>query len=251
MRRIVLFSTAAAWVLMGVQAFASDSVLVVNRGLPQYNLNNGSGKARSNVRWGVPDQGFVGDEITVGAAGEKWVIDSIRTWAVPGTAGHIPDNLADFYEDVRFYFGGSDSDLTPISSARLTQGSSETSNSHVRISDATQAGVPSYDDFGTNLRIWQVEFGNLNLTVDGGVKYRFGVWGMGRSIPGTEDKTYTWYNHASNATLSGSQQDGANGVMLLFDAAGHSSGVFNSEGNGWDKTGNINVQVFAHRAPAR
>ncbi len=64
-----------------------------------------------------------------------------------------------------------------------------------------------------------------------------------------EGQTYTWYNHASNASLSGARQDGAEGVMLLFDAAGRSEGVFNAEGNGWDKPANINVQVFAHPAP--
>jgi len=246
MRRTLQFSAVALWVLMGAQAFASDSVLVVNRGLPQSNLNNGSGPVRSNVRWGWHDHGFVGDGFTIGSPGERWVIDSIRTWAVPGDASHLPDHLADFFEDVRLYFGGSDTGLTPVSTAALTRGSDETGNRNVRISEATQAGALLYDDFGAGLRIWQVEFGNLNLTVEGGVKYRFGVWGMGRPVPGMEGKTYTWFNHASNAPLSGTRQDGAEGVMLLFDAAGRSEGVFNAEGNGWDKPANINVQVFAH-----
>jgi hypothetical protein len=232
---------------MGVPAFPSDSLLVVNRGLPQYNLNNAAGKARSNVRWGVPDSGFVGDGFTIGAPGERWVIDSIRTWAVPGIANHVPDHLADFFEDVRLYVGGSDADLTPISTARLKPGSDQTGNANVRISEAAQSGAAAYDDFGANLRVWQVEFGDLNLTVEGGVPYQFGVWGMGRAAPGTDDKTYTWYNHASNAPLSGTVQDGASGAMRLFDAAGHSAGVFNSEGHGWDKPANINVQIYAHR----
>jgi hypothetical protein len=43
------------------------------------------------------------------------------------------------------------------------------------------------------------------------------------------------------------RQDGADGVMLLFDAAGRSEGTHHAEGNGWDKPSDINVQVFAHR----
>jgi len=231
---------------MGVPAFPSDSVLVVNRGLPQSNLNNESGPVRSNVRWGWHDQGFLGDEFTIGSPGERWVIDSIRTWTVPGGANHIPDHLADFFEDVRLYFGGPDTGATPVSTSQLTPGSDETSNESIRISEATRAGTLFYDDFGARLPIWQVEFANLNLTVEGGVKYRFGVWGMGRPVPGTDGKTYMWYNHASNAPLSGTEQDGADGVMLLFDAGGRHAGVFQAQGNGWDKPADINVQVFAH-----
>ncbi|HXB69741.1 MAG TPA: hypothetical protein VNY05_15930 [Candidatus Acidoferrales bacterium] len=250
MRRTIQFSAVALSLFMGVQAFPSDGVLVVNRGLPQSNLNNASGPVRSNVRWGWHDQGFLGDEFTIGAPGERWVIDAIRTWSVPGGAGHVPDHLADFFEDVRLYFGGPDTGVTPVSTAQLTPGSDETGNGNVSISESTRAGALFYDDFGVRLPIWQVEFGSLNLPVDGGVKYRFGVWGMGRPVPGMEGKTYTWYNHASNAALSGTAQDGADGVMLLFDAGGRYSDVFKADGNGWDKPADINVQVLAHRVPA-
>ena len=55
----------------------------------------------------------------------------------------------------------------------------------------------------------------------GGSKTRFGVWGMGRSVPGEDGKaTYMWFNHGSNAALSGTRQDGADGMMLIFDGAG-------------------------------
>src|ERR1035438_4996108 len=77
------FSTVASWLLCVLPAVAADSVLVVGRGLPQKNLNHPSGSARSNVRWGGDNQGFIGDDFTVGVTGERWVIDSIRTWAVP------------------------------------------------------------------------------------------------------------------------------------------------------------------------
>jgi hypothetical protein len=131
--------------------------------------------------------------------------------------------------------------------AMLSPGSNETGNAKIRISDATSAGVTLYDEFGRFFPIYQVDFEGLNLPVEGGVKHRFGVWGMGRPVPGKAGKTYEWFNHASNAPLSAARQDGADDRMLLFDAGGRLDREFNSEGNGWDKSSDINVQIFAHR----
>src|SRR5688572_8447336 len=230
--------------LLAAPAIAQQSRVVVDRGLPQANLNNVSGPSRSNVRWGWDDAGFLGDSFAIGAPGERWVIDSVRTWVVPGNAAYAHQHLGNFYKDVRLYFGGPGEDLTPRITGQLSVDSDDTSDSRIRISEATREGTLLYDDFGASLRIWQVEFSNLEMAVEGGSHYRFGVWGLGRSVPGTEDRTYTWYNHASNARLSVSQQDGADGKMLLFNGAGRTKGEFNAEGNGWDKPADINVQIF-------
>ncbi len=238
-------TTLTFCMLMALPAFSADPALVVDRGLPQANLNNSSGAARSNVRWGWNDHGFLGDDFQIGAPGEKWVIDSIRTWAVPGVAGSTLPHLGDYYQDVRLHFG--QSDVTPVATAQLTEGSDDTSSANVQVTDASAGSTMLYDDFGTPLRVWQIDFNNLGLAVEGGHKYNFGVWGMGRPVADGEGKTFTWYNHASNAALSGKRQDGADGAMLLFDAAGRSEGVHKAEGNGWDKGADINVQVFAHR----
>src|SRR5579883_1179318 len=110
---------------MGLPAFSADSQVVVDRGLPQANLNNSSGAARSNVRWGWNEHGFVGDQFSIGLAGERWVVDSIRTWAVPGGKGDTLPHFGDYYQDVRLHLGLSD--VTPISTAQLTEGSDQTS----------------------------------------------------------------------------------------------------------------------------
>jgi hypothetical protein len=227
--------------------WAADSALVVDRGLPQGNLNNVSGAARSNVRWASGDSGFMGDHVTIGASGEKWVIDSIRTWAVPGLDDLDPDHLGDFYQDIRLYFGKAGGDISPVTSGALSTGSDESSNANIQISEATKAGTPLYDNFGHFLRVWQVDFTNLNLPVDGGSEYGFGVWGMGREIQGSDGKAYMWFNYASNAPLSEAREDQADGVMLLFDGSGKSAGEFTAQGHGWDKNSNINIQIFAHR----
>ena len=243
--------TAILGLALASGAWAADSMLAVDRGLPQANLNNVSGTARSNVRWASGDSAFMGDHFTIGAAGEKWVIDSIRTWAVPGLEENDPDHLGAFYEDLRLYFGRAGGDLTPALSAVLSPDSEQTSNPSALISEATKGGTPLYDNFGKFLRVWQIDFTNLNLPVEGGVRYGFGVWGMGREIPGTDGKGYMWFNHASNAALSAARQDDSDGVMLLFDASGRSAGEFSGQGNGWDKNSNINIQVFAHRVSGR
>jgi hypothetical protein len=184
------------------------------------------------------------------APGERWVIDSIRTWAVPGHAEVTAARLSDFYQDVRLYLGASSSDVTPVATAQLAEGTDEVSNPNIRISEATGNGALLYDDFGARLPIWQIDFTHLNVPVRGGSKTRFGVWGMGRPIPGRDGKTYMWFNHGSNAALSGTPQDGADGVMLIFDGAGRADGTLRAENKDWDKPSDINVQVFAHRVGA-
>jgi hypothetical protein len=149
---------------------------------------------------------------------------------------------------VRRYFGSSaQTALTPIASAALSEGGDLPDNANITISDTTQSGsIIPYDDFGTSLRIWQVEF-HLNRVVLGGTKCSFGVWGMGRAVPGKDDKIYPWFNLASNAPLSATREDDSDGKLLLFDGGGRFGGTFDSKGHNWDKSSDVNVQVLAHR----
>ena len=126
----------------------AQSELVVDRGLPKINLNNNSGSARSNVRWGDTEERFLGDDFTIGAPGERWVIDAIRTWTVPGTAAHHPERLGDAFQDVRLYIGSAKKDLTPVAAGAFTEGSDANDNPSIVASEATQDGVITYDDFG-------------------------------------------------------------------------------------------------------
>jgi len=72
----------------------------------------------------------------------------------------------------------------------------------------------------------------------------FGVMG----VLGDDDPNLVWVNHASNAALSGSPQDGADNQYLVFDSTTLADPfVFNSDPNfdgGFDKSSDINVQVF-------
>jgi hypothetical protein len=253
MNALSRFKTCSLCLALTWTAFAAPPALVVNRGLPQANLNNASGDYRSNVRWSLYDSGFLGDDFSVGTVGESWVIDTIRVWTVPGVAETDPEHLGDFYQDVRLYVGGADEGLTPIVTGLLKAGSDQASNSNILISDATAAGVVPYDDFGSNMRVWQIDFTQVNLPVQGGVKVRFGAWGLGRPMPskaGKTGKTYAWFNAASNAELAVAKQEGADGTMLLFTSGGRFKSAFDGKGAGWNKSSDINVQVFAHRIEA-
>lgn len=231
--------------------FAAAPALVVDRGLPQANLNNASGEYRSNIRWSSYESGFLGDDFWLGAAGEHWVIDTIRVWTVPGVNATDPERLSDFYQDVRLYFGGAEGGLSPLVTGLLTPGSDKTSNPNILLSDATAGGAVPYDDFGTNMRIWQIDFTQLNLNVEGGAKVRFGAWGLGRPVPNKAGKTYAWFNAASNSELAVTRQDGADGAMLLFTSGGKFKSAFDGKGAGWDKGSDIDVQVFGHRVDAK
>lgn len=241
------FKTCSLCFALTLPVFAGAPALVVDRGLPQVNLNDSSG-TRGNIRWSLYDSGFLGDDFTVGAAGESWVIDTIRVWTVPGYAERDPEHLGDFYHDVRLYVGGADESVSPIATGMLKRGSNEASNPNILISDATAAGVVPYEDFGKNMHVWQIDFTQLNLSVEGGARVRFGAFGLGRPRPDANGKTYAWFNAATNAELAYGKQDGADGAMLLFTPGGKFTSAFHGKGAGWDKNSDINVQVFGHRA---
>jgi hypothetical protein len=251
MHALSRWKTCSLYFALAWPVLAAGPALVVDRGLAQANLNNSTGY-RSNIRWSLYESGFLGDDFTVGAAGESWVIDTIRVWTVPGVNATDPEHLGDYYRDVRLYFGDAKDGVSPIATGLLKAGSSEPSNANIKISDATAARGHFYEDFGTNMRVWQIDFTQLNLAVEGGTKYRFGAFGLGRTLPeeAGKGKTYAWFNAATNAELAAGKQDGADGEMLLFTSGGKFKSAFDGKGAGWDKSSDINVQVFAHRVDA-
>jgi len=242
-----LIGTAA---LFAASAFAQeDGKLVVDRGLPRANWNNSAGMtARSNVRWTLYSQGFVGDDFVIGQPGETWVVNTLRVWAVPGAFGSDPANLGDVYQDLRLYVGGPGEDLTPVASGRLSRGSNAVEGADVVVTEAADA--PLYENFGQDFKIYQIEFRNLNLRVEGGQVYRFGAWGMGRNV-GEKGEIYPWFTHGSNAAQGDAPADGADGKLLLFEAAGRYAKEYDATGAAWNKSSDLNVQIWAKKSGSR
>jgi hypothetical protein len=81
--------------------------------------------------------------------------------------------------------------------------------------------------------------------VDGGKKYVFSADGILQS-----GVVYAWFNHASNAVLSGSPQDGADDLFLVWEQpdldwlypCDTKDGALCG---GWDKSSDLNVQIWA------
>jgi len=240
MKRLIPLGALVLSAMLPVTVFAAAS-LVVNRGLPTANLNNAAGASRSNVAWSFGNDYITGDDFTIGSAGQSWVITKIRTWSINGTPETA--EMGDRFSSVSLYGGTASAylPLTPISTGTLSTGSSANSNPNITHTRVTYAGGADYQgSSGAYIQIWQNDFSNLAWVVDGGTLYVVGVDGTLRP-----SASYYWFNHASNAALSGSTQDGSDDLFWYWAKDGTDSGQWDSNGGGWDKSSDINVQVWA------
>jgi hypothetical protein len=224
--RLLSISVLGA-MLLASPGIAAASVLVVDRGLPTDNLNNVSGANRSNVAWAdEPAADFFADTFTLPSGGAVYAFDTIRTW-VMSSAASVADLTAAF--PTVTLFTGTGTSLTPTPAT-------------VTITPVTYSNGANYQKTnGDFINIYEVDFTGLNLVAAGGTTVSFGVEGSGTGAD--------WFNSASNAALSGSPQDGADNLMQEYSWTGSGNpvfvGPFDSNGDGWDKSSDINVQVFA------
>lgn len=215
--------------MLGVPGLAKADELVVDRGLPTANLNNIAGANRSNVAWADdPTPNFYGDTFSLpNVVGAVYTIDTIRTWVVvPGAA--TAGDVSAIFPTVTLFTGTG----TTLSATATTP----------TITPTSYAGSTLYQHTGGAFsNIFQVDFTGLNIVAAAGSTISFGVEGTGTDA--------FWFNAASNASLSGSPQDSADNVMQEYSwdgvAAPVSVGPFDSNGNGWDKSSDLNVQVLA------
>lgn len=240
--------------------------LVVDRGLPIININDAAGADRSNIAWGGYPTGTAADTVfwLTGdtfrmpdlSAGQQWTIDTIRIWSPAIPDGNAPSGnpyqLGDIYDSITLYAGAYEdrpraNPLPELSTGNITGNTSD--NPHIQFTRVyyNNNGTTNFQGQTADYQIWQVDFTHLNWVVDPLTLIEFGIDAMGDDF---------WYNHASNAALSGSPQQGANGwfsqinagdLMEIYDC---DSGVpADAAFCGWDKSSDINVQVFATPAP--
>ena len=240
----MLRSLFAAVLLAALGGSAFAAPVVFDRGLPTTNLNDAAGANRSNVAWGFDEASpafYAGDDFTLGAG--MYRIDTVRTWAVIGPISDTSGSLiADRFSSISLY-GGNGASLNQLMSGNTV--GNATDNANISITKVQYAGGQDYESFGNLLNLYEVTFSNLNWIVDGSVKQYFSVAG----VDNPSDATFRpWFMSASNAALGGSQADGAdnqyaafvqNGITLDFDS------FIDSNGNGWDKSSDINVQIEA------
>ena len=237
MKRLFLVTAALALLCIGIAAQAD---LLFDRGLPSANLNNGAGSSRSNVTWQSEEANqFTGDDFVIGTAGQSYVIDSITVWGAQYNPLQLDVN------NIWLYVGKAGDSLALLSTGSVTGNT----NSNTKITHKFVTYADGQTDYyvgngGTAYSICETTFSGMNLLVDGGVKYDFGVKG----------DNWLWWSHASNAGLSGTTQSGADGLYKDFiTSTDLSNATFlrteDSNGNGWDKSSDINVQITGNAVP--
>jgi hypothetical protein len=225
----------AVFSLTGNMVFAD---LLVDRGLPSANLNDAAGSDRANVDWvQVPSSGnntptdyeMVGDTFQ-NTSSQTWNINQITLWTDGGTT-----------TAASLWGGVQGSTIGVVQSSGVI--------SDATYPGATGANLQGYQAMsGAYFSLQQINFA-VNLTLAPGQTYNFFLDGTdpdsGYGLPFVE---------ASNAALSGSPQDGADGKMLIAEVVNGeldptSIETWDSNGDGWDKSTDVNVQVFGSSVP--
>lgn len=248
--------TAATGLALMPAASTTAQTLVFDRGLPDTNLNNVSGANRSNVAWGYGQSGAndftTGDDFVLPATGDAanptWEVDTIRMWIIAGAAGDASFSLSQRFLDAELYVGTGGGAVSLAQSGNFIGGNA-LDNADIVITPVQYSSTPAEDyqtTSGAPAQLWQVDFTNLGLSVNPGELVQFFAFGNA-----VDPANRAWFNHASNAGLSGTTQDGADDLYSFIQINDLSNiGSVDSNGNGWDKSSDINVQVFAKAVPA-
>ena len=156
-----------------------------------------------------------------GTIGTTYTIDELQTWVVARDG--VPTS-ATLYTGI-----GSDVTLATTSTTPT-------------FTLVTYADGSTYQTLsGASRQLYEVDFTGLDIIAAAGTTISFGVDGVNQG-------GYLFFNHASNAALSGSPQDSADNTMAYYYHDGSNAdyyGPYDSNGNGWDKSSDINVRVFA------
>ena len=211
---LAFWAGAVALAFAGLAGATDASAdMLVDRGLPTINLNNSAGANRSNVDW-VNADALVGDTFTNTSSG-TWFINTIRLWTDGAN------------ESATLWGGVAGSSIGVVSPSGVIT---------PRITYANGQGYQGYS--GSFYGLNQVDFA-VYIVLAAGQTYDFFLDGT------SSDSGYGRpFVEASNAALSGSPQQGADGLMLTLDLTDGSVVPWTSLNNGWDRVSDVNVQVF-------
>lgn len=227
-----LLGLVLAGALLAGSTLAAAQVLVFDRGLPTANLNNAAGASRSNALWAdietLPETPWLpGDDFTLAGAG-AYTVTTIRVWSTNNVGLSLRGGVAG-------------SPINVVSTAYTA-------------TPVTYANAQGYEKAaGGFLQLYQVDF-TVNIPLNGGTTYQFFL----DAPPAPSGTDFVGaYLHASNAALSGSTQQGADGIFLFLANNGTvttwntatGAGTYCPGCVGFDKTTDGNVQVFALIAP--
>jgi hypothetical protein len=212
--------------------------LVADRGLPP-------GKPASQsieLAGELAGKGFLGDSFRVGAAGETWMIDTIRVWAAskPAAAGcsrNLPDvNMGDALEKITL-LGALENQPVPgepecdchalvaVVTAALRKSTSASANRDVEITAAHG--------------LWQIDFRNVRWSMPGGQEVLFSVRATDRV---KADRVKAACPLAANWSLAAAPAS-AGYRLRRFNPKGVPQGFAEAAAS----PVRISVQVWAHR----
>ena len=241
---------------IGLAPASSAAAIIFDRGLPNStNVNSAAGANQSNVSWG--NQVFEGTNFMVGDnidlsltpnASGAWLIDSVSVWEVANTAissstsTSPPASSAPSAEfsSIRLFLGDANTTLTPVSSTYTSQ-----------FVQYLPAGLNYQGSEGGYFPIYEITFSGLNLLVPADAN-------LGFAIDAVPNDGNGWFIHASNAALSGTTQEGFDNLYELYcgdsatpgaSASASYCALVDSNGNGFDKSTDINVQVTGTDVP--
>lgn len=225
-----LLGFALGGALLAGSHLAAAQALVFDRGLPTANLNNAAGASRSNVAWAdietLPETPWLpGDDFTLPGAG-TYTVTTIRVWSTTSVGLSLQGGVA----------GG------PITFQSNTYTATPVTYSNLQTYERSVGGF---------LPLFQIDF-TVNIALNGGVTYQYFLDGPATPTPPPGDNIGVAL-HASNAPLSGSTQQGADGILLFLANSGTvttwnaltGAGTYCPGCVGSDKVSDGNVQVFA------
>lgn len=197
--------------------------LLLDRGLPVQNLNSAAGSDRSNVAWTFGSSWLVGDDFTLGGSG-AYDVSTLRIWAI----GSNSYDYTAWASSLSFYFGEEGKTISSYAISSITA--------------VTYADGSSYQgSSGSYISLYQIDI-NLDAILSGSATYQFFL--------GSTSSSYYAFIHASNAALSGSDQEGSDDDMLYADSGTVTGiGSWSSAEEGWDKGSDANIQVYGTAVP--
>lgn len=209
--------------------------VIFERALPTAGLNNIVSANRSNISWAPGDNTYIlGDDFTLTS---NSVIDTLSVWEVSSNVKPQTE-----FGSISLYAGPDNGVVDATTGSPLSLLSSTYSSSLV-------SGYQYQGYSGAYYDVYKISFSGLNLSVAGGVLWDFGIGGTTSSL----------YLHASNAGLSGSTQDGADGLYLGYTGGSpyrltyviDSGAIDPLTGTApWDKSSDINVEITGVPEPA-
>jgi hypothetical protein len=210
------FALAVMLITLGFSIGVGQADLLVDRGLPTANLND-PGFNRSNASFGFQVPTIAGDTFSA-ADGHTYTLDTLRVWVV----GDSPAAIS--------LYGGYKAD--PGGIKEISTIFTDTV--------VTYTGGALYQGLAGTYNIHQIDF-KLNQNLSGGKEYYFFVNGS--------DGEFTPFVHGSNGLLSGSPQDGFDNIFWTYNTGFGNLTLINPALGLWDKSADLNVQVFGKQMP--